>query len=757
MVRTRTLVELKSILNTVDKMDRFQLVSELAKYSAADQCFENFGYQKLKLKNILLDEILKMEVQNKSYFKTIQESILTELKMRPRMYTCSLVGCRFEASRHRDYVKHIRCAHPRLVRVECKYVKCPRIFSSVVDLIKHIKEEHTLANTTRIAPEAAVEVPVKCNMASCGSKHFGSFRQLMTHFNTSHINDSRNCIFDGCAHQFGPAQPSWKHFRRKHIDTNQVVVKVCHQLDAFSSLTPNETNNNQLSSSVEATDDLCNDYDHYDEADLDDLEDCDIDPTDVNYFLEYHADFLNRLAHEKFVPSSTVQDISEEFLNSCMRSQELMEKKLRKSLTEDLPNETVDKIIDETIKDDFFIKAQEELNSGYKRNKYIKDNFKYVSPVEILLNKSEVDMGLKKDVLHYVPIEESLRLLLEDKTFIEMMELNRSKVCDRDTRKIAHVRDGKLYKTNDFFALNPEALSLLLYSDGVEIVNPLGSARGTYKIVQIFYTLVDIPKHQRSKIDRLQLIMVFREALLKKYSYSVIYKKLVNDLRKLETGIFVRAPEPKLIKVGLLLHAADNLEAHQIGGFSKCFSSNSICRFCHCQYCDLDNHIHDYDGESSHERWSVEEYDNIAQSLMSDRNEETEDNMVAINSQECDDSGSENTDDSDDETNVEVEEYVVENWGVNNVCPLNRLSAFHCVWGLPPDLLHDLLEGVVPEDLCSIIRALAYKGWFTIKEYNVKMKGIGWNNYESRDRPEAVSCGRIGSKLKGKAIRLGFR
>ena len=90
--------------------------------------------------------------------------------------------------------------------------------------------------------------------------------------------------------------------------------------------------------------------------------------------------------------------------------------------------------------------------------------------------------------------------------------------------------------------------------------------------------------------------MVFREALLKKYSYSVIYKRLVDDLLKLEEGVLI---DHRRVKFGLLLYAADNLEAHQLGGFSKCFSSNSICRFCHCQYENLDSHIHDFDGETA--------------------------------------------------------------------------------------------------------------------------------------------------------------
>ena len=103
-------------------------------------------------------------------------------------------------------------------------------------------------------------------------------------------------------------------------------------------------------------------------------------------------------------------------------------------------------------------------------------------------------------------------------------------------------------------------------------------------------------------MDRLQLGMIFKEKLLKKYSYDVIFQKMREDLLKLEEGIMVDFPEPKTIKVGVCLYVADNLEAHQMGGFSACFSSKSVCRFCHIQYEDLDDNIHDYDGERAFDK-----------------------------------------------------------------------------------------------------------------------------------------------------------
>ena len=314
------------------------------------------------------------------------------------------------------------------------------------------------------------------------------------------------------------------------------------------------------------------------------------------------------------------------------------------------------------------------------------------------------------------------------------------------------IQDGSSFKENTFFKANPGALSLLFYSDGVELKNPLGSARGSYKVVQVFYTLTNISKNQRSQVDRLQLAMIFREKLIKKYSYEVIYKRLVKDLMKLEEGITVNIPNPKVVKLGLFMHAADNLEAHLLGGFSGSFSSKSVCRFCHIQYLDLETHIHDYDGDQAHSKWTVQEYDNIVARLPQLEMDETTEQAIfpAEGSDDDDSEDDDDVSDSEDEEEEELEE--IESWGVKSLCPLNGLQAFHCTEGFVPDLMHDLLEGVISEDLLSIIRALSSKGWFSLESYNDQLRGTSWKSHESPDKPQPVPSARRTQKLKGKAI-----
>jgi hypothetical protein len=105
----------------------------------------------------------------------------------------------------------------------------------------------------------------------------------------------------------------------------------------------------------------------YDLFDIDAIEYPEAEHSDESedFFLLYYGDFMNRLCHDKFIPHSTVQDISEEFLNNSKKSQEICERKLRDELrdVENLSSTEADKIVSNVVKDNYFIKAQEQLNT----------------------------------------------------------------------------------------------------------------------------------------------------------------------------------------------------------------------------------------------------------------------------------------------------------------------------------------------------------------------------------------------------------
>ena len=68
------------------------------------------------------------------------------------------------------------------------------------------------------------------------------------------------------------------------------------------------------------------------------------------------------------------------------------------------------------------------------------------------------------------------------------------------------------------------------------------------------------------------------------------------------------------------------------------------------------------------------------------------------------------------------------------------------------DLLHDLMEGVLAEDLLSIIRTLSSKRWFSVETYNIALRDFGWFSYEQTNKPQSVPTSNKSGKLKGKAV-----
>ena len=235
-------------------------------------------------------------------------------------------------------------------------------------------------------------------------------------------------------------------------------------------------------------------------------------------------------------------------------------------------------------------------------------------------------------------------------------------------------------------------------------MNPLGAGKGRFKLVELYWTLADIPKKYRSKVDSIQLGVVVQEKLLKKYGYARIYKPLLEDMLKLEQGIEIELPFRRTIKVGFMLHIGDNLESHSLGGFSTCFSSRDVCRICHVQYHQLETKIHDCTENGSNSYWSTDEYDRIVDALYPRKSYE-EDITIAnledhlfdeVQEPENEQSSPMEEADSDNEGNFEEEEEEVPNsFGLRGRCPFSDLATFHPTYSFPLDFLHDFCEGKI--------------------------------------------------------------
>ena len=138
-----------------------------------------------------------------------------------------------------------------------------------------------------------------------------------------------------------------------------------------------------------------------------------------------------------------MQIIASEFLSYSIKSMEKREVKLRTSLRSigNLTEEQIEDVVNRVIVDDDMLKAQKHLNTDYKCSKYIVDNFKYVAPRELILNPEDVEMGRPKEV-HYVPVIESFKNILEDQTFMDVLE--NVEAPDNVDSVIRDIKDGSV-------------------------------------------------------------------------------------------------------------------------------------------------------------------------------------------------------------------------------------------------------------------------------------------------------------------------
>ena len=705
--------ELKCYLTMIirNEIDKFTLVNLAKKLNVSINYEESFFFQKKKVEHEILQHILQQD-QSEQFSERLADTRNWLGKKSDIGYSCTFTGCFWNGSKHRQYIEHVRRVHFLNKNILCNFgKKCPEQFDTVQALIKHTEDHHKKKKSCQTLSRQEVSKksdiginlmsPTRCNLCS---QIFNSLKPLMTHYNTVHSLERRPCIFKNCRSVFNPESPSRIHFLRYHKrkDALELKEEFC-LLDQTSQIrVDNLEDELNCNPGNEAEDDGNNDDNDFVESAESGCEEEEnretIRDSEKENFLKVLCDFYNQLSHNYMVPHSTVQFIANQFLNISIKARVETKQEVENKLhTEQISELTIKEVL-KVLDNDSFLDAQQSLTSQYKRNQCLKENFKFIEPTEIVLNKEAVKKGAKKECFHYVNIIDSFRALIEDKNVIDAIEeTGNEKPSDDDL--LSDIKDGSLYKNLEYFKQNPEALVGTFYSDAIEIVSPLGAGKGRQKLLQVFWSLAEIPKHLRSKVDVIQLAIVVKESLVKKYGYSIIYKQLIQDMCKLEEGIDVEFPFRRKVKIGFPLHLGDNLECHSVGGFRTCFSSGHICRFCKIQHSQLKHNIHDYTSLGRHEYFTVEEYDEICNRI--------EEKRLPVNFEFPIDELENHLFDemsepvpmiiqnviNGDEDEDEQESGESQNYGIRNRCPFNKLAAFHATFSLPPDLLHDFLEG----------------------------------------------------------------
>ena len=71
---------------------------------------------------------------------------------------------------------------------------------------------------------------------------------------------------------------------------------------------------------------------------------------------------------------------------------------------------------------------------------------------------------------------------------------------------------------------------------------------------------------------------------------------------------------------------------------------------------------------------------------------------------------------------------------------------FHVVDGLPPDVLHDILEGILQYEVKLLLRYLIHNDrLFTLDQLNQRLQSFDYGYHTAKDKPSVISSSRLNS------------
>lgn len=131
---------------------------------------------------------------------------------------------------------------------------------------------------------------------------------------------------------------------------------------------------------------------------------------------------------------------------------------------------------------------------------------------------------------------------------------------------------------------------------------------------------------------------------------------------------------------------ADNLGAHGLAGFQESFSVSNFCRFCVISRETLQD-----TPRSDFQLRTPEQHDLLLKNIPG-------------NATIC---------------------------GVKGECALSKhLTYFHPITGFPPDLLHDIFEGIVPVEMSLCLKELIRKEFISFDDVNISIMSFPYRHYD---------------------------
>ncbi|KAH9382026.1 hypothetical protein HPB48_011256 [Haemaphysalis longicornis] len=396
-----------------------------------------------------------------------------------------------------------------------------------------------------------------------------------------------------------------------------------------------------------------------------------------------------RVAEGNKLPHSTTEKIFDDFKVTFVDVLRLWALEIQQRIAV-APDENTE--LQTLLACDFIDDVFQGVKSKYQREQFAKAHLPYVKPEEQVLSDGKT--------FQYVPIISVLRNLMSSKSFCN--SLDPSMEAAEESPLLRSFCDGLIYEEKVSALLengSQYTLFLVLYSDEVDVVNPLGSKRGVHKLLVVYFSVLNLHVRYRSQLCTIHVAVVARYKLVQEHGIGALLKPLISDVSTLATDGFVVESSGVNVKVSALVVAisGDNLSMNRLGGFTCCFSKGRPCRYCTAAFPKFASIFHEKD---VHVRNAGVHRTHVDSAIV----------------------------------NKPLSTVL---YGVTSESPLSSIGYFDVTMQLPPDIMHDLLEGSIPHVLREVLQGLITSKVITVPDLD-KVAAFDYGSHDKKNKPEPL-------------------
>lgn len=354
-----------------------------------------------------------------------------------------------------------------------------------------------------------------------------------------------------------------------------------------------------------------------------------------------------------------------------------------------------------------------ELSTAFKRKKRL---LKYSS----LVQPKEIGMGLKwrtnnqpdcdipshtiaQTTFQYVSMKETLLSLFRKPSFEKIYfdyNHNRKHQC-QDGIYEDYCCSGVYKKLN--LAQHKDALIIQLGIDDFDVCCPVKSKSTIHKMTAIYMKIRNMPPEYESKLDCIFLVALCETEHMKHSNVSLknIFEPIRNELLDLES-VGLQINETTNLKVFLFNVPSDNLGENGALGFVECFSMDGMCRVC----------------DMKKDEWRIATRE-IESKLRTDSSYQEAMNYI------------QSLADGD------AIDYKISK-GIKGYCLLNDLEYFHVLQNVNVDLMHDVMEGLIPYFLENFIKYCSEKKITSVASVQTLIRDFNYGFLFKRKLPSKI-------------------